>query len=264
MRFCPICGKKGIKGDFCEECRPQESDLGFKEINVKICVECEAFMLGNSWKSSKNIVESIVRVAKSKIKNPKKKFLEIKPQMEEYLVPKPGVKKLVELLIIEENKNEYLIPATVDFTYCPRCGKKGSQYFEGILQLRNPSKKLIEYVNQEFKKAEKRKIFVNNVEKTKNGVDYYVTDKKYMRRLGSDINKKFKGEFNESAQLFSRDSLRSKHIYRLNILFREYGANEKETPDNSDEDIIKKTVDENYEQSHNKENHKRRVSHGRV
>ena len=49
MRFCPKCGKKGIKGDFCSECFNEPLDLEFKAVVMKKCIDCSRFKVRNQW-----------------------------------------------------------------------------------------------------------------------------------------------------------------------------------------------------------------------
>ena len=219
MRFCPICGKQGIKGDFCEDCRPDESGLEFKEIVIPICVECGKYFLNNKWKPAADIDAAVIAVAKQRIRNPKNIKLAIEPLLDK-IEPKPGWNPYIELKVIAQDQ-EFIIPGKIRFTYCPKCGKAGSQYFEGILQLRDVDKDVKRFVEQRLKDAEQQGIFTNNIIKQKNGADYYLTDKKFLRKLGKELNKQFNGELKESPQLFSRDKQASKNIYRLNVLFRQ-------------------------------------------
>ena len=219
MRFCPICGKQGITGDFCEDCRPDESGLEFKDIVISVCVECGKYFLSNKWKPAADLEAAVIAVAKQKIKNPRNLKITIEPLIHD-IEPKPGLNPEIEIRIRADNQ-EFDIPAQIKFTYCQKCGKAGSQYFEGILQLRDVSKDVQHFVEQRLKKAEQKGIFTNNITQQKNGTDYYITDKKFLRSLGKELNKQFKGELNESPQLFSHNKQTSKDIYRLNVLFRQ-------------------------------------------
>lgn len=216
MRFCPICGKKGIKGDFCEGCRPKE-EASFKDIVVPVCVVCNKFRLDNKWKDSANIQDSIAAIAKKRIKNPQRKQLIIEPATKD-LTPKPGLDVDISLKV-SLGKDRYEIPATVKFTYCTRCGKKDSGYYEGILQLRDVRDEVTEFVDNKIKKA--KGIFCTRRDEVKNGIDFYITNKHFMKNLGYELKKRFKGDLKENAQHFSRDKQTSKNIYRLNVVFRQ-------------------------------------------
>ena len=108
----------------------------------------------------------------------------------------------------------------MSYTLCKKCGKFGTEYFEGILQLRNPDKEVIKFIRNQVKKQFDKGIFINKEVNTKNGIDFYLTSKRFLRTLGNKLNKQFKGELKISPQLFSRNKQTSKDIYRINVLFR--------------------------------------------
>jgi len=93
-----------------------------------------------------------------------------------------------------------------------------SKYFEGILQLRNPTQELLDYVEDE---ADERRVFITNIIKQEDGVDLYMTSQRFIQKLGRNLSKRFCGELKISPQLFSRDAQTSKDIYRVNVLFRQ-------------------------------------------
>lgn len=91
-------------------------------------------------------------------------------------------------------------------------------YFEGILQLRSPTKEIIKFINNEVNKSDT--LLVSNQKKVKNGIDYYMTSQKYLQQLGKKLKKNFCGDLKISSKLFSRNRQTSKNIYRVNVLFR--------------------------------------------
>jgi len=90
------------------------------------------------------------------------------------------------------------------------------QYFEGVLQLRNPSKEIIKFVKNQVDKSGE---FISKEVKVKNGYDYYISSQKFLQNLGKKITKSFKGELKISYRLYSRDRQTSKNIYRINVFF---------------------------------------------
>ena len=218
MAFCPKCGKKGIKGDFCSECAGEELDLEFKEIRIKKCISCDRFMIKSRWQRFRNTDEGIISAVNTKIKNPKKIYLDIKPQYKE-LKDKPGAKQEVELAITADSQ-EFVIPATIDFTYCPKCAKAGTQYFEGTFQLRDASADVLGFVRKDIAAHEKEGVHVTKETGKAGNMDFQLTSAKYIRALGKKLKQKFKGELKETSKLFSRDRLTGKELHRINVLFR--------------------------------------------
>lgn len=102
---------------------------------------------------------------------------------------------------------------------CNLCGKKNSQYFEGVLQVRNVDEELLAFLDGEFEKAEKENIFVTAYKKHRNGYDYYLTSKKFIVKMVHALQQKFGGIVKVSEKLFTRDNQKSKNVYRVNALF---------------------------------------------
>ena len=87
-----------------------------------------------------------------------------------------------------------------------------AQYFEGILQLRNPNEEILRILD-------KHSDHISKIIRQKNGFDYYFTSNKVLRHLTRNLKKNFGGIIKESPRLFSRNRLTQKAIYRLNILY---------------------------------------------
>ena len=94
---------------------------------------------------------------------------------------------------------------------------KPSQYFEGILQLRDCSDEVIEFIDN-LKGADEA---ISRIKKVEKGLDIYMRSNKYLLKLGKRLNEEFTGDLKISKKLFSRDHLTSKDIYRMTVLFRQ-------------------------------------------
>jgi len=101
--------------------------------------------------------------------------------------------------------------------FCPKCGKKGTQYFEGILQLRNPNQEVVDFIHKEMAKQEERGIYINKIVELKNGLDLYLTSQRYLQVLAKKIHANFGGLKKTSSQLFTKDKQTSKDLYRVNV-----------------------------------------------
>lgn len=218
MRFCPKCGKKGIKGDFCSECAGKNLNLKFKDIVIKKCVECDRFMVKNQWLSFRQADIGIVRAAQNRIRNPNKILLHIEPLYKTFK-DKPGTKQNIELAITADHE-EFIIPATIEFTYCPYCAKADSQYFEGTLQLREATPELISFVRKDIAAHAKDGVYITKESGKGKSRDFQLTSTKYMRQLGKRLKARFNGGLTETVKLFTRDKQTSKEVYRTNVLFR--------------------------------------------
>ena len=95
-----------------------------------------------------------------------------------------------------------------------------SDYFEGTLQLRNPSKELITYVRNEVKKREG--VWIAKEKDVTNGIDMYLSSQRFLVTLGNKIKKRFSGELKVTRKLFTRNKQTSRNVYRMSVMFRLY------------------------------------------
>ena len=95
---------------------------------------------------------------------------------------------------------------------------KNPQYFEAIMQLRNPNQELINFVENQVNK--RKGAFIAKTVKQKNGMDYYISDQRLARSMGNRMKKSFKGELKTSRKIHTRNHLTSRDVYRVTICFR--------------------------------------------
>jgi len=91
-------------------------------------------------------------------------------------------------------------------------------YFEGVLQLRNPSNALIDFIMNQIKKA--KTVTIAKAVPQPRGVDYYISSQKFLRQLARILPRNFPGILKSTRKLFTRKRITSKNVYRVNILFR--------------------------------------------
>ena len=101
---------------------------------------------------------------------------------------------------------------------------KHPSYFEAVLQLRDCSEKIIEYVEEQIIRY---KIPLAKVMKLKKGIDFYLADNQFTRALGKKLQIKFGGDYNVTSSLWGRKS--GKEVYRLTVLFRSIGFKKHDT-----------------------------------
>ena len=91
-------------------------------------------------------------------------------------------------------------------------------YFQGILQLRDTSKEIEDFIRRDVYKH--KEVFITKSPRVRGGVDIYLSDRKYLVILGKKLLKMFGGEMKSSVKLFSRDRQTSKNVYRVSVYFR--------------------------------------------
>jgi NMD protein affecting ribosome stability and mRNA decay len=92
------------------------------------------------------------------------------------------------------------------------------EYFEGILQLRDPRDEIIKYIKTTVDKREN--VRISKEKNVKGGVDLFFSSQKFMLGLGVKLQKRFGGDMKISKKLHTRDKQRSKDIYRGYLYFR--------------------------------------------
>ncbi len=95
---------------------------------------------------------------------------------------------------------------------------KHPDYFEGILQLRNPTDELVDFIRRTV--SSDAKALISKEKMIKNaGIDFYLGSQKYLQSLGKKIKQTFPGVIKVNAKLFTR-SRTGKDLYRVNVLFK--------------------------------------------
>ena len=92
-------------------------------------------------------------------------------------------------------------------------------YFEGILQLRNVSQKVYDWVYDKIEQDGKARIAKEKI--VKNGYDLYLSDQHYLQALGKKLKTKFAGERIVSQKLHTKEHMTQKKLYRVTVLFRQ-------------------------------------------
>lgn len=226
---CVKCGKPATVEGFCKECYLERNPLliSHKDLVVNICFMCRKILSKGIWQKYKDIDSGVKDIVKSKLKfKSTVKDVMIGLKLPKYQV-KSGIKTKGKALItltaqIGEKKtsvSEYHeIPLTVEFTVCKTCSKKGTEYFEGVLQIRNPSSEILEFIEKAL--ANKPEINVAKKVKLKTGVDYFLSSNKFIQIFSKKLFNRFGGELNVSKKLFTRNKQTGKNVYRTNVLIR--------------------------------------------
>ncbi|MFO8016294.1 MAG: NMD3-related protein [Candidatus Woesearchaeota archaeon] len=216
MSFCPKCGKKGIKGVLCSECALKEAFVQFKDIKLKACINCRSCLFRNKWTRFSSLDDAVRKVVEKSLKS--RASVKVRPFLPE-MEWKPGLSYDFEVEVEFSPNERYYLPARIEMTLCPKCGKKGTEYFEGVLQLRNPSQEAVDFIRNEVRKQNDKGVHITNEIKRENGIDFYLTSQKHLQNLGKRLQDRFGGALKINPELYSRDRQTSREIHRINVLF---------------------------------------------
>ena len=92
---------------------------------------------------------------------------------------------------------------------------KHIEYYEAILQLREVSDEIVQFVKKQIKKEQ---VHVAKVKEVINGYDYYLADNSFTRQLGQKLQHKFYGKVLLTTSLVGRK--KDKDMHRFTVLFR--------------------------------------------
>ena len=92
-----------------------------------------------------------------------------------------------------------------------------SDYFQGILQLRDINDEILSFVHNQIKK--RGDVAVTRTVRLANGLDLYITSQKFIRILGKKLKDSFGGELKISSKLHTTNK-QGKELHRVNVLFR--------------------------------------------
>ncbi|MCX8196891.1 MAG: 60S ribosomal export protein NMD3 [Candidatus Micrarchaeota archaeon] len=170
-RFCPLCGgsdsQKDFIGELCVSCAADKID-NFPPISVSVCASCHSVLDKAKKRKRCSLDEEIVRILKLKDFSPhfSQDYKSVFFQVEGNWISKPIKVNIIRMV-------------------CFECGKRSSQYFEAIIQLRGEEAKISKYLNLLCFALEKT-TFVSKIESLKEGIDIYVGSR---REAISALNK---------------------------------------------------------------------------
>ncbi len=230
---CIKCGKPVFEGRLCRECFFQEHGFvrSIKAFPIYHCRKCgklgfqenKVFGLKQFLEMfPKRLKEAITVERNAKIKGITVRYDEEK--LQDIFCKSIAVKALISGRLVEKQKKdveqEYEIDIKKHAFVCKACSRQSSRYFEGILQLRDVDEEIVEFVRKDIGKNSSKGIAIVDEADAKNGIDLYLTDKKYIRKIAETLYERYGGEYKLNAQHFSLDKQTSKKIFRLNALFR--------------------------------------------
>lgn len=209
--FCPKCGKEQDNTDLCSDCTNKQVAVGYIAPLIQIS-EFERTFHKGVWRHFEDIEDLVV----IRVQEALGEAVPIDVPPFEF-IPQPK-EKTKFTVIAHINDKEVPLEVKMSYMQCDFGQKQKTAYFEGVMQLREPNDRVIDFMNREMKQLAPKGVFITKTVDQKNGVDLYFTNKTHMRILGQKIGTKFGAAVSSHAQLFSHNHLRSKDVFRVNIL----------------------------------------------
>ncbi|MBS3147697.1 hypothetical protein J4219_02320 [Candidatus Woesearchaeota archaeon] len=94
----------------------------------------------------------------------------------------------------------------------------GGGYFEGILQLRETTDEIANWVRNKVQKD--AKAVITKEKPVTNGIDLYFNDQHYLQSLGKKLKLQFGGTLTISRRLHTVHKITSKLLYRVSVLYK--------------------------------------------
>lgn len=197
---------------------------GHKDVEITYCANCKSVLYKGKYIPLKDFKKAFSKLIRS--------YVSFSVEPKEFSVDTKILDKIDRKLDVpiyvkaeidgEEIEEEAIMEIKFKQVECPFCSRLKGGYYEGVLQLRNKNNSMFKEVENRIRKKtdEKKLVAISYEKEVKGGMDFYMTDKKFISNLASELHNEFGGEFKESPRLYSMDRQSSKKVYRLNALLR--------------------------------------------
>ena len=206
-KFCPQCGKLESKSQplvkgLCRSCFLKNNPIleGYKELKVVICPSCSSYLHQNKWhpkfsaNDEINLKKIISKVLPEKLKlqqgariNSVSAVIENSENKNEKNI---GIQLTLSGTIYNINSTEkYPLEIIRERSICNLCKKKSSSYYEAKIQLRPKNEKVLRLVKDYL--SRENKTLITKEEEKEFGYDLYLTNKKDISKIISEVKKNF-------------------------------------------------------------------------
>ena len=157
-RYCPMCGKADSNapflGELCEDCAKTKVKP-LPTVHITICAKCGSLIDKARKKKDVKVEDEIIRLLKLK-----QNGAAYDPAASTVTYDSSFGRITQPVLVLTEKSQ------------CLVCGRAGTQYFEAIVQLRGPEKRVEMMADWVIKRIQSRS-FVPKIEELKEGIDIY-------------------------------------------------------------------------------------------
>jgi len=231
--FCVECGKDTpiFRNGVCLGCYLKHTQFtsGPSILDITICPRCSSYKQKNTW-----IQEDFDDILRRHIKD----TYSISPELRNVTI-QTNCKEQDRILqctvsfsgMIEDVPITEQHPLTVRIrrNTCDVCSRESGGYYEAILQIRAEKRTFsneelktlrtaVESLVEQLQRNGKRGLFITDSDETRQGLDFFISEKTTAFSIAKKIQEQFGGEFKQSASDAGMKD--SKQVYRMTYLVR--------------------------------------------
>jgi len=231
--FCVECGKDEpiFRNGVCLRCYLKHTQFskGPTIIDISLCPRCFSYKHKNTW-----VQESFDDILKQHIKeafsiSPELKNVAIQTQCDEQDRILRCIVSITGFLEGQLITEQHPLTVRIRRNTCDVCSRAAGGYYEAIIQIRAekrtfPKDELmilrstVESMVDQLQKSGKRGLFITDYDETRQGLDFFLSEKATAFSIAKKIQEQFGGEFKQSASTAGMKD--SKQVYRMTYLVR--------------------------------------------
>lgn len=232
-KFCPQCGKLESKNQqlvkgLCKGCFLKNNPIleDYKELKIVVCPSCKSYLYQNKWhkgfspENDINLKKIIGKIIPEKLKlqqEAKINNLGIIINDKDKYTKKINMELILHGVLYKTRlKEKYLLEIVKEESLCNLCRKKNSSYYEAKIQIRPKNEKVLRLIKDHIYRG--NNTMITKEEESKFGYDLYLTNKKEVSKIVSEVKKNFKADVKISSTLYGRKD--GKEVYRTTVLLR--------------------------------------------
>jgi nonsense-mediated mRNA decay protein 3 len=231
--FCVECGNELpiYKNGVCIDCyvKSQSFTQGPDIIDIVECSHCGSYKFKNIWTNDlfsdviRRVVKNNFQISKE-LENPN-----IETDCKENKSGRDCKVIITGLINGKETSEEHNLTVRIKKNVCDVCSKQYGGYHEAILQIRADTRDLtnkelrdirnnVESIVEDLKLKGNRALFITDIAKEHNGLDFYLSEKGAGLVIAKKIQDHYGGEIKQSSKNIGMKD--SKQIYRMTYLIR--------------------------------------------
>ncbi len=233
IMFCVECGKDEpiFRNGVCLSCYLKHTQFtkGPTIMDITLCPRCSSYKHKNTW-----VQEDFGDTLKQHIKDtfsisPELKNVEIQTQCKEQDRILRCTVFISGFLEDKQITEQHQLTVRIRRNTCDVCSREAGGYYEAIIQIRAekrtfPKEELkilrsaVESLVVQLQKNGKRGLYITDFDETRQGLDFFLSEKATAFSIAKKIQEQFGGEFKQSASTAGMKD--SKEVFRMTYLVR--------------------------------------------